>query len=308
MPCAPLRRPLLPSLEHVTAQDWDHAWASQAAEFDQALLDHDVDAAWVLLSLAAEDLLTQAPGADFSPLPRSRVVAPIDPGPRPRPNLRPCKRTPSGAFVVLPGVLWSCSGVLRILLQPNFGAGCSRTQLSLAYRIAPAPKPSRMPRWLRLLDWRLRPPRAESSSGMTPFRAMLIGCAAGCAVLPRPRRADAPVHPIDIVAAEHAKWSEQWTGAAPHTPEETRAWCERLGPAVAPWSSDLLHPAPAAVQACLRASAGRSAGLDAWAPSCLARLPLPFFQLVARLWRLCVCVARLPQSLVPCAHHVAAQG
>ena len=71
LPCAPL-----PSLELVTAPDWDHAWASHAAEFDQALLDHDVDAAWVLLSAAAEDLLTQAPGADFSPLPRSRVVAP----------------------------------------------------------------------------------------------------------------------------------------------------------------------------------------------------------------------------------------
>eukprot|EP00439_Symbiodinium_sp_Y106_P041875 s6746_g5.t1 len=107
---------------------------------------------------------------------------------------------------------------------------------------------------------------------------------------------DAPVHPVDIVAAEHAKWSEQWTGAAPHTPEETRAWCERLGPAVAPWSSDLLQPAPAAVQACLRASARRSAGLDAWAPSCLARLPLPFFQLVVRLWGLCVRVAKLPLS------------
>jgi len=72
---------------------------------------------------------------------------------------------------------------------------------------------------------------------------------------------DAPVHPVDIVAAEHVKWGAQWSIPAPHTQAETRDWCARLGPATAPWADDLLHPSPAAVLACLRASLG---GLLAW--------------------------------------------
>ena len=107
---------------------------------------------------------------------------------------------------------------------------------------------------------------------------------------------DTPVHPVDIVAAEHAKWGAQWATPAPHTPEETRAWCAQLGPPAGPWAAELLHPAPDAVLACLRAGARRAPGLDGWAPACLARLPLPFFQLVTRLWAQCLRAARLPRS------------
>ncbi|CAE7271763.1 unnamed protein product, partial [Symbiodinium sp. CCMP2456] len=200
LPRAPARRRLPADLPPVTAEAWEQAWAQHDVAFDQALHSSDVDAAWVLLSHAAESLMVIADDA------------------------------------------------LRRAAQLEVSASQGRVR---QWHDAVQNNVHRLRRWV---------------------------CRTA-APAPGPLD-DAPVHPIDIVAAEHAKWGAQWSIPAPHTPEETRDWCARLGPATAPWDDDLLHPTPAAVLACLRASSRRAAGLDSWAPAALALLPLPFFQLL----------------------------
>ena len=49
------------------------------------------------------------------------------------------------------------------------------------------------------------------------------------------------------------------------------------------WTEDDLHPTAQAPQACVRAAARRAAGPDGWTPKHLARLPLDFYELLARL-------------------------
>ena len=107
---------------------------------------------------------------------------------------------------------------------------------------------------------------------------------------------DGPVHPSDVVAAEHAKWQALWTRAPAHSPTETRAWCLRLGPATPAWPDELLHPPAADVLACVRAAARRAAGLDDWTPPHLALLPLDFYELLSRLWSACLRHGAPPQA------------
>ncbi|CAE7223538.1 unnamed protein product [Symbiodinium sp. CCMP2456] len=241
LPRAPSRRPLPADLPPVTAEAWEQAWAQHDVAFDQALHASDVNAAWVLLSHAAESLMTGDPHTDTGHLPR----------------LPDCSS---------PQVI--ADDALRRAAQLEVSASQCRVR---QWHDAVQNNVHRLRRWV---------------------------CRTA-APAPGPLD-DAPVHPIDIVAAEHAKWGAQWSIPAPHTPEETRDWCARLRPATAPWADDLLHPTPAAVLACLRASSRRAAGLDSWAPAALALLPLPFFQLLTRLWTCCLSACKLPHSW----HHV----
>ena len=62
--------------------------------------------------------------------------------------------------------------------------------------------------------------------------------------------------------------------------------CTAQRPPAAAWMEDDLHPTARTLQACVRASARRGAGLDGWAPK--QRLPLDFYELLARLWAACL--------------------
>eukprot|EP00439_Symbiodinium_sp_Y106_P072455 s897_g13.t1 len=298
LPRAPLRRPAPCTPAAVTAQAWELAWTPHAAEFDRALLASDVDAAWVLLSDVAERLLMGEPPTDANLVPRSRVVAPK---PRPPPS------TKSEALQSHPErrLRRLARRALELQRRPEDPASArlwhrvlkDADELHVIDRSGPQAIADAALRQAALLEaaasqGRIKQWHDDVQNNMHRLRRWVrrtVGPAPG-------PLADTPVHPVDIVAAEHDKWGAQWATPAPHTPEETRAWCTRLGPPTDPWAAELLRPAPAAVLACLRASAQRAPGLDAWAPASLALLPLPFFELVTRLWAQCLHAARLPGS------------
>ena len=185
-------------------------------------------------------------------------LLPLSPGPRRRLSLRPYSRTPSAACAALLGVPLSCNAALRTQLQPGSGTGCLRMRWSFMSLTGRALRPSLMRRCGRLPSLRLPRPRGASNNGTmlckTNMHRLRRWVRRTVGPAPGPL-ADTPVHPVDIVAAEHEKWGAQWATPAPHTPDETRAWCARLGPPTDPWAAGLLRPAPAAVLACLRASA-----------------------------------------------------
>ncbi|CAE7800881.1 pol, partial [Symbiodinium sp. CCMP2456] len=302
LPRAPSRRPLPADLPPVTTEAWEQAWAQHDAAFDQALHATDVNAAWVLLSHAAESLLTGDPHTDAGHLPRAWVISPR---PRPSPSTKsealqshPERRLRRLARRALelqrrpedP----SASGLRQRVLRDAVELGlmdCASPQVIADAALRRAAQLEVSASQCRVRQW-----HDAVQNNVHRLRRWVCRTAAPA---PGPLD-DAPVHPIDIVAAEHAKWGAQWSIPAPHTSEETRDWCARLGPATAPWADDLLHPTPAAVLACLRASSRRAAGLDSWAPAALALLPLPFFQLLTRLWTCCLSACKLPHSW----HHV----
>ena len=251
----------------LSAETWEQTWTQHEVEFDQALQASDVNTAWVLLSHAAESLLTRDPHTDAGHLLRAWVVPS---------RSRPLPSTSSEALQSHPKrrPASPCARTLELQRRPEdpTAAGLwqrvlrDASELGLMDRSSPqaiADDALRRAAKLEVSASQCRVKQWHDAVQNNVHRLRRWVCRTA-APAPGPLD-DAPVHPVDIVAAEHAKWGAQWSTPAPHTQAETRDWCARLGPATAPWADELLHPTPAAVLACLRASARRAAGLDAWA-------------------------------------------
>ena len=298
VPRAPGRLPLASTVEAVSVESWNECWAPCSEAFAEALQQGDLDHAWTLLSDAAEDLLLDPERPAGGAARRSMV---LEPKPRPpqstkAPTVQTHKerslrrlarratelsRSPdSPDAAVLQRKLRASAAALGLsfhgdlprLVAEALEAAAALEASSVAFRVANWHK-SLQSDSRRMRQWIQRVPAAD----------------------PRPL-GDDPVHPLDIASQEHGKWKQQWTRAPVHSAVETWRWCLAHGPPAPAWTEDDLHPSAQALQACVRASARRAAGLDGWTPQHLARLPLDFYELLARLWASCLSRASLPQA------------
>ena len=295
---APFRLPLVDSVEPVSSDSWRVSWAPRDSEFSSALQTGDLDLAWSLLSDAAETLLLDPVRSSGGTARRSQVL-------RPRPVALSSTKAPtvqSHKERCLPRLARRATELLRF--PDSHDAPVLRRKLCVSASSLGLSFQGNLP---RLVEDALSAAASLEASwwpsvllvGIRLFSRTLSVCASGSGAFPLRILARLAVTRFTLwtsPAQEHDRWRRQWTREPAHSADETWHWCLAQGPPAAAWTQDDLYPTAEALLACMSASARRAPGLDGWAPSQLSRLPLDFYELLARLWAACLSEASLQRA------------
>ena len=275
---------------------WSHAWAEVAERFAEALAGGMVDAAWQVLSGAAEAALAQDAPGQFCPCsalggPR-QVTQPSSKAPTFQPlrerRLRRLARR-AAELVRQPSndaLRWRILAAKRDFEDvwqdaPLGTAAASQHFQNAADAVATDCRDRRLAKWKREIQ--------EDPAKLTAWISQAVPVE------------DPPEHQLvsdpdpGSQACEWADlWKKQWCPAELPALDRVAKLCAGLGQPAAEW--ELPPTSPAALQARAKQSRKRAAGLDGWRPAHFAGLGFSFFQALATLWDCCLMDQVLPQA------------